>query len=306
MNIIHTAAELNPAGRKISLAIGFFDGVHLGHQEIIRRTLADARGGGALALVVTFDRHPNTVVAPHRVPPLVYPLWRRLRAIEATGIDALLLIRFDKAFSEQTGGEFIRGLAQDAGAIGSICVGASFSFGHKRSGNVALLMELGAALGFEVHGMPAVALDGQPISSTRIRDAIRSGDLGGASRMLGRPCSLSGRVVAGDRLGRQLGFPTANLDVAGLVLPPGGVYRAQALLPGGAAHPAVLNIGHRPTLGAPVAELRVEAHLMDFDADLYGQELEIVLIEKLREERKFASLAELKEQIARDVRQARG
>ena len=216
MKIIHAATELAAGGRKVCLAIGVFDGVHLGHQQIIRQTIADAHQHDAIALVLTFDCHPNSIVAPDRVPPLIYSLPQKLRAIESIGADAVLLIQFDKKFSEQTGEEFIRSLALDFGKIHSVCVGADFVFGQKRSGNVALLKKLGGELGFTVHGLAAVALDSQTVSSTRIREMIRAGDFDAASQMLGRPYAIAGRVVEGDRLGRQLGFPTANLDVTGL------------------------------------------------------------------------------------------
>ena len=300
MRIIHAANELKPAGRKVCLAIGFFDGVHLGHQQIIRQTITDARQHEAIALVITFDQHPNTVVAPNRVPPLIYSLPRKLRAIEALGADTLLLIHFDKAFSEQTGEGFIRGVARDLGHVQSLCVGANFVFGHKRSGNVDLLRRLGAELKFVVHGMAAVSLDGRAVSSTRIREAIRAGDLDGVSQMLGRAYSLAGTVVRGDGLGHQLGFPTANLDATGLALPPHGVYAVHAEA-GGKTYRAVLNIGLRPTLQNPNPQLRVEAHLMDFGGGLYGQELEVAFVDKLRGETKFPSLAELRQQIARDI-----
>jgi riboflavin kinase/FMN adenylyltransferase len=300
MNVVHNAKDLVPGSRKVCLAIGVFDGVHLGHQQIIRQTIADARQHNAIALVLTFDCHPNAIVAPDRVPPMIYSLPQKLRAIESLGPDTLLLIHFDKPFSAQTGEGFIRSLGQGLGSIHSICVGADFVFGCKRSGNVSLLKKLGGELGFTVHGMAAVSLDNQVVSSTRIRETIRNGDLDAASQMLGRPYAISGRVVEGDRLGRKLGFPTANLDATGLVLPPNGVYGGLAVV-NKKAHRLALNIGFRPTLAAKTPQLRVEAHLLDFDGDLYGQELEVQLGEKLRDERKFNSPNDLREQIARDV-----
>jgi len=303
MNIIHAANELKPAGRKVCLAIGVFDGVHLGHQQIIRQTIADAHQHDAIALVITFDRHPNVVVAPDHVPPLIYSLPQKLGAIESLGADTLLLIHFDEKFSGQTGENFIRSLAGDLGKIQSLCVGADFVFGHKRSGNVALLRKLGGELGFTVHGLAAVSLDRQIVSSTRIREAIRSGNLDAASQMLGRPYAISGRVLEGDRIGQQLGFPTANLNASGLVLPPNGVYAGLAKVEKKIQRVA-LNIGFRPTVVSAAPQLRVEAHLLDFSGDLYGQELEIEIGEKLRDEKKFASLDELKVQISRDVAEA--
>ena len=300
MKVIRAANELKPGNRKVCLAIGFFDGVHLGHQQIIRQTIADAHQHNAIALVLTFDRHPNSIVAPGRVPPLIYSLPQKLRAIESLGVDNLLLVHFDKKFSEQPGEAFVRGLARDLGSIQSICVGADFVFGHKRSGNVALMKKLGGETGFSVHGLAAVSLDGRVVSSTRIRETIRAGKLDAASQMLGRPYAIAGRVNEGDKLGRQLGFPTANLDVTGLILPPTGVYAGLTTVKK-KSHRAALNIGFRPTMASAKPELRVEAHLLDFSGRLYGAELEIEIGEKLRDERKFASPAELRAQIACDI-----
>jgi riboflavin kinase/FMN adenylyltransferase len=300
MKIIHAANELKPAGCKVCLAIGFFDGVHLGHQQIIRQTIADAHQHEALALVLTFDRHPNAIVAPDRVPPLIYSLPQKLRAIESLGADTLLLIHFDEKFSRQTGEEFVRSLARDVGQIESLCVGADFVFGHKRSGDVPLLKKLGGEIGFAVHGLAAVSLDGQIVSSTRIREIIRAGDLDAVSQMLGRPYAISGRVVEGERLGQQLGFPTANLDVAGLALPPNGVYAGLANFRG-KAYRAALNIGFRPTVASGSQIVYVEVHMITFSGNLYGDELEVEIGRKLREEKKLASMAELREQIARDI-----
>ena len=300
MKVIQAANELKPGDRKVCLAIGVFDGVHLGHQQIIRQTIADAHQHNALALVLTFDRHPNSIVAPSRVPPLIYSLPQKLRTIESLGADQLLLVGFDKEFSEQSGEAFVRGLARDLGSIQSICVGADFVFGHKRSGDVALLKKLGGEIGFSVHGLAAVSLDGRIVSSTRIREMIRTGKIDAASQMLGRPYSIAGRVVEGDKLGRQLGFPTANFDVTGLVLPPNGVYSGLTKFMG-RLHRVALNIGIRPTMISAKPELRVEAHLLDFNGELYGAELEIEIGEKLRDERKFTSSKELQAQIARDI-----
>jgi riboflavin kinase/FMN adenylyltransferase len=300
MKLIHAANELGNGSRKVCLAIGVFDGVHLGHQQIIRQTIADARQHDALALVVTFDKHPNAVVAPGRVPPQIFSHSQKLRAIESLGADALLEIPFDKPFSEKTGEVFIRELARDLGKIFSICVGADFVFGHKRSGDVALLKQLGAEGGFHVHGHAAVELDGQLVSSTRIREAIRAGNLDAAGQMLGRPYAICGKVLTGDKIGHKLGFPTANLDVTNLILPPNGVYSAVTHV-NGRLFRVALNIGWRPTISQPQPKLRVEAHLLDFSGDLYGQELEVGIGSKLREERKFGSPDELRTQIANDV-----
>lgn len=300
MKVIHAAKELSNGSRKVCLAIGVFDGVHLGHQQIIRQTVADARQHDALALVVTFDKHPNAVVAPDRVPPLVFSRSQKLRAIEALGVDAVLEIRFDGRFSQKSGEEFIRELVHDLQHLHGVCVGANFVFGHKRSGDVDLLKRLGTELHFQVHGHAAVALDGELVSSTRIREAIRLGDLDAVSQMLGRPYAICGQVQVGDKIGRKLGFPTANLDVTGLILPPNGVYAGTAKIEN-QLYRAALNIGMRPTLTSPKPELRVEAHLLDYDGQLYGTELEVEITAKLRDEKRFGSLDELRAQIKRDV-----
>ncbi len=300
MKIIRAANELGNGQRKVCVAIGVFDGVHLGHQQVIRQTVADARGHNAVALVVTFDKHPNAIVAPDKAPPQIFSRSQKLRAIESLGADALLEIPFDKTFSAKSGEVFIRELAHDLGKIHSICVGADFVFGHKRSGNVELLKKLGAELFFQVHGLAAVALDGQVVSSTRIREAIRAGNFDAASQMLGRPYAICGKIIEGDKIGRQFGFPTANLDATNLILPPNGVYAASVKLKG-QFYRVALNIGTRPTVATAQTQLRVEAHLLDFSGDLYGAELELELGVKLRDERKFSSPAELREQIGRDV-----
>ncbi len=299
MKIIRAANELDNAGRQVCLAIGVFDGVHLGHQQIIRQTVSDARSQDALALVVTFDRHPNVIVAPEHVPPQVFARSQKLRAIASLEADALLEITFDKDFSEKSGAWFIRELARDLGRIHSVCVGADFVFGHQRSGHVGLLRTLGAELHFRVHGMAELALDGKTVSSTRIREAIRQGNLDAAGQMLGRSWSLCGPVVRGDQLGRQWGVPTANVDTGNQILPPHGVYAAR-IHHGGQCYRAALNIGVRPTVTAG-PQLRVEAHLLNFSGDLYGLELEVEITARLRPEQRFDSVTALREQIARDV-----
>jgi riboflavin kinase/FMN adenylyltransferase len=281
-----------------------FDGVHLGHQQVIRQTIADARQHECIPAAITFDCHPNSVVAPERNPPLIYSLPQKLRVIESSGIHTTLLIHFDRAFSEISGEQFIRGLARDFGHIHSLCVGSAFTFGYQRSGSVALLKELGRELNFIVHGLASVSLDGKTVSSTRIREAIRAGHLDAASQMLGRTYALAGRVLHGDGLGRQLGFPTANLETGGLVLPPNGVYAAHASVQG-RTHRAAVNIGIRPTLRNPDPQLQVEVHLLDFTGDLYEQEMEIAFVEKLRDEQMFPSRDALQEQIRRDIDAAR-
>ena len=300
MQTLHSTDQFRSGGRKVSVAIGMFDGVHLGHQQVIRQALTDAEQHEGLAVVVTFDRHPNAVVAPDRVPPLIYSEPQKLRAIASLGVHSTIIIPFTRDFSAQPADDFIRGLTAQLAPVYSVCVGSSFAFGHQRRGNVALLQQLGRELKFIVHGIAAVSLDREAVSSTRIRKTVRAGELDRASQMLGRAYALSGKVTRGDGLGKKLGFPTANLDVSGLVVPPNGVYAGHAYV-NGEPHRAAVNIGLRPTLGSPAPELRVEAHLLEFDGNIYGQELELTFVEKLRAEQKFASLEELQAQITRDI-----
>jgi riboflavin kinase/FMN adenylyltransferase len=305
MKVFSDSADLQPGARPVCVAIGVFDGVHLGHQVVLRQTIRDAADLGAVSVAVTFDRHPDAIVAPARVPPMIYPLSKKLEAIGALGIEAAYVIPFDKAFSQIPAEAFVRRLAGDFKRIKSLCVGDSFMFGARRSGNVPLLRQLAGELGFTLHALADVQLEGQSVSSTRIRDAVRAGDFGLATRMLGRPYSLSGTVIQGDQVGRSLGFPTANLDVTGLLVPPSGVYAAASQL-GSTRYRAAVNIGHRPTVHSSDPQLHVEAHLLDFEGDIYGQVLELVFLEKLRDERKFPSPAALREQIAADIARVRG
>jgi riboflavin kinase/FMN adenylyltransferase len=304
MKILHDAAELPGVPRRVCIAIGVFDGVHLGHQQVIRQTTADASHHEAAAVVVTFDRHPNSVVAPAAVPPAIYSLEQKLAAIAGLGIEATLVIRFDQAFSRLAAEDFIADLRRGFGSLRSVCVGREFTFGHRRRGNVALLERMGDENGFQVHALAALALDGQVVSSTRIRERIHMGDLDAAGQMLGRDYLISGTVISGDHLGEKLGFPTANLDVSGLVTPPSGVYAVHAfhrsrLLRG------VANIGSRPSVTSTPTPPRLEVHLLDFNGRLYGETLSIQFIQRLRAEAKFESLEALRDQIRRDVDRAR-
>ncbi len=304
MKVLSDAAALQPNARPVCAAIGVFDGVHLGHQRVLNQIIADATRYQGIPVVVTFDRHPNATVAPGRVPPLIYPLDKKLEVIASFGVEAAYVIRFDKAFSQIPGESFVRGLARDFQQIKCICVGDGFMFGAGRSGNVALLRKLGGELGFTVEALRDVELDGQSVSSTRIRDTVRAGDFALAGRMLARPYALRGVVIEGARLGRKLGFPTANLDITGLLTPPTGVYAAEAHI-SSASYRAAVNIGHRPTIHSADPQLHVEAHLLDFDGDIYGQALELVFLKKLRDEKKFPNPAALRVQIAEDIEQTR-
>jgi riboflavin kinase / FMN adenylyltransferase len=304
MQVVQQTSELQLHHRPVSVTLGIFDGVHLGHQRLLQLALDDAHDHQGLAIAVTFDRHPNHTLAPDRAPPALQTLEHRLALLERLGLDAAVVIPFNQTFSQLDPATFVRNLVRDLGRLVSICIGQGFTFGHRRAGNVDLLKQLGHELGYITRALAPVTLDHTVIRSTRIRELVAHGQLTQAGALLGRPYSVAGRVVHGDHLGRQIGFPTANLDVAGLVLPPTGVYTARVRL-GPILHPAILNLGRRPTLDAANPPLRLEVHLLDFEGDLYGELLEVVFHDRLRPEQRFASLDALRAQIRADVDRAR-
>jgi riboflavin kinase/FMN adenylyltransferase len=288
----------------VAIAIGVFDGVHLGHQQVLNHALADADAAGGISLALTFDKHPSQIVAPARAPRLIYSMSQKLDEIERLGITAAWVIRFDQAFSQISARDFVRLLAVEFKPLTSISVGETFTFGHKREGNVQLLKVMAAEFGFEVNPVPPVLSSGVVISSSRIRSAIAAGNLGEASLLLGRPYAIMGTVLQGAGLGRQIGFPTANIDVSGLVLPPAGVYAVTTEIDNKTVLGAA-NLGYRPTVSQGSKELTFEVHLLDWADDLYGKELRVTIRRKLRDEMQFASLQELKNQIAADTQKAR-
>jgi riboflavin kinase/FMN adenylyltransferase len=290
------------------LVVGNFDGVHLGHQAVLRQAVAHARSVGLSASVLTFDPHPAGVVgggAPQRLTTLE----RRAELVSALGIERMYVRRFDAAFAAWQPDRFARDLVVGALRARIVVVGENFRFGAKRAGDLTLLRGLGAQLGFGVL-VHAVASDSRGrYSSTRAREAVVAGDLEEVRRVLGRPHALTGVVVHGDERGRTIGVPTANLDAIPELLPPNGVYAVtvdryaaaeQAFLPLGRG---VMNVGVRPTVGG--SRLSVETYLLDFEGDLYDARMRVHVVARLRDEKKFASLDELKAQIARDVAAAR-
>ena len=286
------------------LAIGVFDGVHLGHQAVICRALSGARQAGGNAVVVTFDPHPVRVLRPDQAPRLLTSTAHKLRLIRDLGVTRQLIIHFDRAFAATDPADFIRALAAACHPLSEICVGFEWSFGKGRAGNLALLERLGAEMGFAEVGVPAVQIDGEIVSSTLIRRAVEAGDLERAARLLGRPFTILGTVITGDRLGRTIGFPTANLSAHNEQYPPNGVYAVEVLR-GAKTLRGVANIGVRPTIANASGERVLEVHLFDFNADIYGEDLEMTFSKFLRPEQKFAGLDALKTQIARDVQAAR-
>ncbi|HAB15943.1 MAG TPA: bifunctional riboflavin kinase/FAD synthetase [Verrucomicrobiota bacterium] len=306
MLVVHTLADLSRGDRGYCLAWGMFDGVHLGHQHVIRAALTDAATHGAQSAVLTFDPHPLRVVQPERAPRLLQSVSQRLRAFQHLGVDSTLLFPFTEEVARWSGETFLHRLVTEARGLRSLCVGQGFQFGYQRSGDLSLLERLGRELGFVVHVAPPVALGGEVVSSSRIRHCLREGQLDHVAELLGRPYALAGVVERGDRLGRELGAPTANLAIPGLELPPAGVYAARVRrLKSASDHRAVLNLGVRPTLAEPDGVLRFEVHLLDFNDNLYDEELEVTFVQYLRAEQRFASLPDLRSQIARDINAAR-
>jgi len=302
---IHTSiAEFAAVPGPVCLAIGVFDGVHLGHQAVIRRALADAKTAGGTAVVVTFDPHPMRVMRPAQAPRLLTSTRHKAQLIERLGVGELLVVPFTPDFAAMEPEAFVLALHAACRPLREICVGHTWSFGRNRAGNLALLQAMGDRLGFEEIGLPAVEMDGEVVSSTAIRAFVEAGELERAARLLGREFTVLGTVMHGDHLGRTIGFPTANLSAHNEQFPPNGVYAVEALW-NGRALPGVVNIGVRPTIESASGERVLELHLFDFDADLYGQDVEVAFRRFLRPERKFAGLDALKAQIACDVAEAR-
>lgn len=304
MRILRSISELSEVPGPVTLSIGVFDGVHLGHQAVLNGALRDAAGCGGSAVALTFDPHPARVLRRDRAPRLLTSTAHKARLIAAMGMPWLLMVGFDEAFAAQSAEDFIRALAAACRPLRRIFVGEQWVFGRQRAGNVALLRTLGAEFGFEVSGVPAVEIDGEVVSSTRIRRAVEAGDLAVARLLLGRDYTILGTVEHGEELGRKLGFPTANLRAHNEQFPPDGVY-AVRVQDGGSMRPGVANIGRRPTVAGAMSERRLEVHMFDFDGDLYGRDLDVDFVAFLRPEQKFAGLDALKEQISRDAAQAK-
>ena len=303
MKQLSQANDLNN-NRKVCLAIGMFDGVHLGHQKVLQNAINAASQSDAISVAVTFDQHPANIISPKNAPSLIQTQAQRNRSIELLGVDAILIIKFNEAFSRKTGKSFIQELAQGFGSIHSISVGNDFMFGHNRDGNFQLLQKLSQELNFLTYGLQPVKLNGQIVSSTRIRSSLINGKIDDAKQMLGRKFSIEGPVVKGDGKGREIGFPTANIDTKNLILPPNGVYASYTKF-NGKTHKSLLNIGVRPTIIKPNPSIQVEAHILKFNENIYDQVIDIELIEKLRNEMKFESIEELKKQISCDIENAK-
>lgn len=296
------APPRRPGWPASAVALGNFDGVHLGHQELVRQLLARARSAGLPAVALTFDPHPLAVLAPERAPVPLTTLDDRAALLQAAGLDGVAVLPFTPELARHTAGDFVR--EQLAGWLGArwIAVGEGFRFGRGRSGDAALLAREGAQLGFELLVVPPVLESDEPVSSTRVREALSRGAVDVAARLLGRPHRVMGPVVVGAQRGRGLGFPTANLAPPAVALPADGVYAGRAVLATG-PWPAVINVGRRPTFDH--GALRLEAHLLDWQGDLYGRELGIEFVARLRGEQRFDGPAALRSQIERDAAQAR-
>jgi riboflavin kinase/FMN adenylyltransferase len=299
MEVWRYSLEAAPVSGPFVVTLGTFDGVHAGHRELLRIAANRAKALGHRGAVVTFDPHPTLVVAPQRKPKLLMTLEQRLAAFEAEAMDLAWVIPFSRAFSELSPGLFLDRIQHVLAPV-EIHVGRAFCFGRDRSGTVKTLEDWGLAHGCQVHTLALRAPDGGRLSSTRIREALDQGEVGAAAGLLGHPYALTGVVVEGDRRGRHLGFPTANLAWEQEQLPAFGVYVTEAVLPHhGGARMGMTNVGEKPTFEGQ--RLTVETHLPGFMEDLYGARMEVRFLHRLRGEAKFASVDELRTQIAKDV-----
>jgi riboflavin kinase/FMN adenylyltransferase len=296
--------ELSRIPGPVSLAIGVFDGVHLGHQEVIHTAQEHAVQHHGQAVVMSFDPHPLSVLRPEMMPKRLCGEKLRTRLLAEMGVAGMLLCPFTREVAETGAEDFVRSLVTACRPLGCISVGYTWSFGKNRSGNIHSLMDLGQQHDFAVYGVPPIRLEGDVVSSTLIRDAVTAGDLVRAGALLGRPYSLLGEVTEGRKLARQMGFPTANVRPEAEVLPPFGVYTVEALVDG-RWRPGIANLGVRPTVEADAGAAALEVHLFDWEGDLYGRDVEVRLGTYLRPEKKFSGLEELRAQIRTDVDQAR-
>jgi riboflavin kinase/FMN adenylyltransferase len=307
---VRGTAALKRSLRRPVLTIGNFDGLHVGHRAIMKTILARARDLGGEAVVYTFDPHPRKVLHPDRAPRLLTTLDQKFELLEEMGVDVVIVEPFDRSFAEIEPGTFVREYIHQRIRPMEVYVGYDFRFGRDREGSMRLLTETGPRLGFSVTIIPEVTIDGRDVNSTRIRELLGQGDVREAHRLLGRPFCTRGIVVEGLRRGRTLGFPTANLAPQNEVLPDAGVYAGwvRFLDDGdpsrGSEIPTVTNVGLRPTFDDDVGFV-AEAHLIDFEGDLYGRRVDLTFERRLREERKFTGPDALKEQIGRDVSEAR-
>jgi riboflavin kinase/FMN adenylyltransferase len=278
------------------ITIGSFDGVHLAHQRLLRQVVEDA--GGAASVAVTFEPHPRCVLDPDRCPRLLTVFDEKVALLEGLGISDLVVIPFDREFSKKTPAEFMAWL-ESAMEVREVVVGHDFVFGSQRAGDAAWLREHG----YRVVEVPKVEVDGRLVHSSAVRGLVGSGEVGAAAELLGRHYSVHGEVVEGHKRGRQLGFPTANLKVDPAKAVPGpAAYAGWARTPDG-EHMAAISVGHQPTFGG--TDLSIEAHLLDFDADLYGQDVEVRFVERLHPDIRFPSVEALVDQISQDVDDSR-
>jgi riboflavin kinase/FMN adenylyltransferase len=304
MEILRSIPELSGLPGPLLLAIGVFDGVHLGHQAVISTSAEHARTANGTPVVVTFDPHPEKILRPEKAPHLLTATDHKVGLIRTLGVRHLLIIPFDKEFAATEPEDFVHQLVEHSNPLREICVGHEWSFGRNRRGNLELLKKLGAQFDFNVVGIPPVSVSGEIVSSTTIRRAIETGDLKKAATMLGREYTILGTVVHGDDLGKKIGFPTANLSAHSEQFPPNGVYFAEARLDG-VVYPGLVNLGYRPTMSSSRSDRILEIYLLDFDRDIYGKDLQLRFIRYLRPEQKFENVDALVRQIERDVQQAR-
>ena len=284
------------------LTLGVFDGLHLGHQRIMQTVVERAKAINAVPTVITFDPHPRAVLYPENAPPLLQTLDQRLANFEILGVEQTIVIRFDKEFAGQNAEEFLRDIVHERFQAREVYLGKGFAFGKNRGGNIELLRRMSKELGFFADEVAEVRLRGQRISSSKIRELLKEGKVNLVRRMLGRPYGVEGQIIHGDRRGRQIGFPTANLHPHNRVIPRYGVY-ATANLIEGVWRRSITNVGVRPTFTGD-REPSIESYIFDFDGDLYGDVLRVRFLHRIRDEKKFSGIEELRAQIEKDTRTA--
>ncbi|MGH8292623.1 MAG: bifunctional riboflavin kinase/FAD synthetase [Gammaproteobacteria bacterium] len=303
MELIRGLANLKPRHRGCAASIGNYDGVHLGHQQVLRELVTQARRRGVPAAVVVFEPAPLEYLEPDKAPARLMNLREKVQALAACGVDRLLCLRFNAALAQMVAAEFIERVLVRGLGVRHLVVGDDFRFGRDRGGDLATLQAAGAERGFEVQSLPGLLRTGARVSSTRIRACLAAGNLQLAAELLGGPYSLSGRVMHGEKLGKALGFPTANIALKRRVAPVNGIFVAAVRALDGATRYGAAYVGKRPAAGG--RETRLEVFIFDFKGELYGRHLRVELLHQLRDDAQFGSLEALKAQMAQDVAAAR-
>ena len=299
MRIIRSLKFLSEFDRNVYLTLGSFDGLHIGHRSIINLMVSEANSAKATPVLFTFRKHPLSIIAPLKTPPIITPFKKKMILLKELGVEAVICLKFTREFAQINPEKFIKDIICKTLKAKKIFIGPTYFFGKNRQGSPELLKSKADRYGYSVNVLDTVNVDGIAASSTKVRQSVLSGEMGLARALLGRPYSVQGKVVRGTSKGKVLGIKTATLKIRSDLIPPDGVYFALADV-SGIRHRALVNIGHQPTFGS--YKRAIEVHIMGFDRDIYGEKMETFFLERIRAEKRFESVSELREQIEEDIR----